>query len=170
VRLSRRPVPTDSLEARGVPVPIVDDVADDVTDRAAHFDFAHDGTLICLSRDAVTSDRTIASLDRSREVEPLLDALGRDTFLFPSPDGRKLAFVSGQDIWVLDSCPPSKDDPQVEESRSPSHLWFDRRVLVSSLKSRSATRTFKDYLFFGTCVRTFGTQVRGHETREHERR
>ena len=83
-------------------MPIVDDVADDVTDRTAHFDFANDGTLVYLSRDAVTSDRTIAWMDPSGQVEKLLEAPGRYTYLFPSPDGRKLAFVSGQDIWVLD--------------------------------------------------------------------
>ena len=47
------PFDIDSLETRGVPVPIVDDIADDVTDRTAHFDFANDGTLVYLSRDAV---------------------------------------------------------------------------------------------------------------------
>ncbi len=93
---------SDTLETRGVPVPIVDDVADDVTDRTAHFDFANDGTLVYLSRDAVTSDRTIAWMDRSGHVENLLEAPGRYGYLSPSPDGRKLAFVAGQDIWVLD--------------------------------------------------------------------
>ncbi len=96
------PLDIDTLETRGVPVPIVDDVADDVTDRTAHFDFANDGTLVYLSRDAVTSDRTIAWMDRSGRVEKLLDTPGRYAYLFPSPDGRKLAFVAGQDIWVLD--------------------------------------------------------------------
>lgn len=96
------PFDIDTLETRGVPAPIVDDVADDVTDRTAHFEFANDGTLVYLSRDAVTSDRTLAWMDRSGRVEKLLDAPGRYTFLFPSSDGRKLAFVSGQDIWVLD--------------------------------------------------------------------
>ena len=66
----------DTLETRGVPVPIVDDVADDVTDRTAHFDFANDGTLVYLSRDAVTSDRTIAWMDKSGQVEKLLEAPG----------------------------------------------------------------------------------------------
>jgi hypothetical protein len=67
----------DTLEARGVPVPIVDDIADDVTDRTAHFDFANDGTMVYLSRDAVTSDRIIAWIDRSGQVEKLLEAPGR---------------------------------------------------------------------------------------------
>jgi serine/threonine-protein kinase len=93
---------SDALEARGAPVPMVDDVADDVNDRTAHFDFANDGTLVYLSRDAVTSDRAIAWMDKSGQVHKLLEAPGRYSFLFPSPDGRKLAFVSGQDIWVLD--------------------------------------------------------------------
>jgi serine/threonine-protein kinase len=92
----------DTLETRGAPVPIVDDVADDITDRTAHFDLANDGTLVYLSRDALTSDRTIAWMERSGQVHKLVEAPGRYTHLFPSPDGRKLACVSGQDIWVLD--------------------------------------------------------------------
>lgn len=96
------PFDIDLLETRGVPVPIVDDVADDVTDRTAHFSFASDGTLVYMSRDAVTSDRTVAWMDGSGQVEKLLEAPGRYAFLFPSPDGRKLAYVSGQDIWVVD--------------------------------------------------------------------
>ena len=63
------PFDIDSLETRGVPVPIVDDIADDVTDRTAHFDFANDGTLVYLSRDAVTtSNRTIALMDSSGQM------------------------------------------------------------------------------------------------------
>ena len=64
------PFDIDTLETRGVPVPIVDDVADDVTDRTAHFHFANDGTLVYLSRDAVTSrphDRVDGSVGSNRK-------------------------------------------------------------------------------------------------------
>ena len=130
----------DTLETRGVPVPIVDDVADDVTDRTAHFDFANDGTLVYLSRDAVTSDRTIAWMDQSGHVEKLLDAPGRYAHLFPSPDGRKLAFVSGQDIWVLDlkRARPSRVSFNTLENQWP--VWApDSAHLVCSAQNRSGT-------------------------------
>ena len=134
------PFDIDTLETRGVSVPIADDVADDITDRTAHFDFANDGTLVYLSRDAVTSDRIIAWMDRSGRVEPLLEAPGRYTSLFPSPDGRKLAFVSGQDIWVLDlkRKRPSRVSFNTLGNQWP--VWApDSEHLVFSAQNRSGT-------------------------------
>jgi len=134
------PFDIDTLETRGVPVPIVDDVADDVTDRTAHFDFANDGTLVYLSRDAVTSDRTIAWMDRSGRVDKLLEAPGRYGYLFPSPDGRKLSFVSGQDIWVLDM---KRGRPSRLTFNTLGNQWPvwapDSAHLVFSAQNRSGT-------------------------------
>jgi serine/threonine-protein kinase len=128
----------DTLEAAGVPVPIVDDVADDVTDRTAHFDFADDGTLVYLSRDAVTSDRTIAWMDRSGQVEPLLEVPGRYGYLAPSPDGRSLAFVSGQDIWVLDLKRRRPSRVSFSTSGNQWPVWApDSAHLVFSAQGRS---------------------------------
>ena len=128
----------DRLESRGAPVPIVDDVADDVTDRTAHFSFANDGTLAYLSRGAVTSDRTIVWMDRSGGVEKLLATPGRYAYLFPSPDGRKLAFVSAQDIWVLDlrRGRPTRVSFNTLDNQWP--VWApDSAHLVFSAQSRS---------------------------------
>jgi serine/threonine protein kinase/Tol biopolymer transport system component len=99
------PFDIESLEPRGVPVPLLDDVADDAGDRTAHFNFAQNGTLVYLSGKAVTSARTIAWMERSGKTEPLLDTPGRYSYLSPSPDGKRLAFASGfpdDHIWVLD--------------------------------------------------------------------
>jgi eukaryotic-like serine/threonine-protein kinase len=129
----------DRLESRGAPVPIVDDVADDLTDRTAHFSFANDGTLAYLGRGAVTSDRTIAWMDRSGGVEKLLATPGRYAYLFPSPDGRKLAFVSAQDIWVLDlrRGRPTRVSFNTLDNQWP--VWApDSAHLVFSAQSRSA--------------------------------
>jgi eukaryotic-like serine/threonine-protein kinase len=119
-------------------VPIVDDVADDLTDRTAHFSFANDGTLAYLGRGAVTSDRTIAWMDRSGGVEKLLATPGRYAYLFPSPDGRKLAFVSAQDIWVLDlrRGRPTRVSFNTLDNQWP--VWApDSAHLVFSAQSRS---------------------------------
>ncbi len=135
------PFDIDSLETRGVPVPIVDDIADDVTDRTAHFDFANDGTLVYLSRDAVTtSNRTIASMDPSGQIVKLLETPGRYSYLFPSPDGRKLAFISGQDVWVLDMKRgrPSRVSFNTIDNQWP--IWGpDSAHLVFSAQNRKGT-------------------------------
>jgi serine/threonine protein kinase/Tol biopolymer transport system component len=99
------PFDTGSLEARGVPVPLLDDVADDAGDRTAHFDCARDGTLVYLRGKAVSSARMIAWMDPSGKTEPLLETPGRYSFISPSPDGKRLAFAAGfpeDHIWVLD--------------------------------------------------------------------
>ena len=132
------PFDLDTLETRGVPVPIVDDVADDVTDRTAHFHFANDGTLVYLSRDAVTSSRTIALMDSSGQIVNLLETPGRYSYLCPSPDGRKLAFISGQDVWVLDMKRgrPSRVSFNTIDNQWP--VWApDSEHLVFSAQNRS---------------------------------
>jgi Tol biopolymer transport system component len=135
------PFNIDSLETRGVPVPIVDDIADDVTDRTAHFDLANDGTLVYLSRDAVTtSNRIIASMDSSGQIVKLLETPGRYSFLFPSPDGRKLAFISGHDVWVLDMKRgrPSRVSFNTIDNQWP--VWGpDSAHLVFSAQNRKGT-------------------------------
>jgi len=90
-----------TLEPRGVPVPLLIDVADDAVDRAAHFDCAENGTFVYSSAET-TGLRVIAWMDRGGRMAPLVDTPGRFAHLAPSPDGNRLAFVSGDDIYVLD--------------------------------------------------------------------
>lgn len=90
-----------TLERRGVPVPLLLNVADDAVDRAAHFDCAENGTLVYSSGEAA-SLRVIAWMDRSGQMTPLIDTPGQFSYLAPSPDGHRLTFVSGDDICMLD--------------------------------------------------------------------
>jgi serine/threonine-protein kinase len=53
-----------TLKPRGAPVPLLSDVADDATDRAAHFDCAENGTLVYSSGEAAAL-RVIACMDRA---------------------------------------------------------------------------------------------------------
>ena len=99
------PFDIESLESRGVPAPLLDDVADDAGDRTAHFQRRRKRYPGLLSGKAGTSARAIAWMERSGKTEPLLDTPGRFSHLSPSPDGKHLAFVSGfpeDHIWVLD--------------------------------------------------------------------
>ena len=92
------------LSTRGVPVPVLEDVADDAEDRTAHFDCAGNGTLAYLSRKTVSSLRTLAWIDWSGGTEALLDLPEKYAYISPSPDGERLAFVSRfpENIFVYD--------------------------------------------------------------------
>jgi serine/threonine-protein kinase len=92
-------------QPRGVPVPMVTDLADDPGDRSAHFDIAQTGTLVYVHRGSMPAGRTIAWMDPSGATEPLLETPGRYGYLSASPDRTRLAVVSGtsdEHIWVHD--------------------------------------------------------------------
>ena len=108
-----------TLESLGVPVPLLVDVADDAVDRAAHFDCAENGTFVYSSAET-TALRGIAWMDRGGRMAPLIDTPGRFAQLAPSPDGNRLAFVSGGDIHVLDY---SRGRPTRMSLGTMAHAW-----------------------------------------------
>ena len=97
----------DRLEVRGVPVPVVDDVAMNLTDGAAAFDVSETGTLAYLPVDAYVTDSEIVIVD-PKGTETL--ALPRpDRYGNPrlSPDGARVSVDirsanSMGDIWVFE--------------------------------------------------------------------
>jgi len=100
-------VPFDltSLEAEGVPTPMLNDVADFANDLTAHFDFATNGVLIYLSGKSTVAARIPAWMDRSGKIQALPTTLEGYSAGRLSPDGKRLAAVSGfpgSNIWVQD--------------------------------------------------------------------
>ena len=94
------------LEVRGAATPILDDVAANGTEGGGQFDSSGApsglGTLVYLSGKVTAQTWQVAWLDSSAKFQPLVTAPG--IYLRPnlSPDGRKLAFDDGFDIYIYD--------------------------------------------------------------------
>jgi Tol biopolymer transport system component len=91
------------LEVRGVPAPLLEDVAANPIGVGAQFDFSGTGTFVYAAGRSAVQRWQVARLDSSGTTQPLLAAPG--AYLFPrlSPDGRKLAFQGdGPDVYIHD--------------------------------------------------------------------
>jgi serine/threonine protein kinase len=99
------PFDPSALEAKGVPVPLLDDVATDSSTAAAQFDFSRQGTFVYRSAKGPAA-WSVDWLDSSGALQPLLPALG--AYMNPkfSPDGTHLALSiysgKGPEIYSLD--------------------------------------------------------------------
>ena len=88
------PFDLDRLEARGTPVPVLEDVADSFGG-AGQFDFARNGTFVYLAGKSSVFNWPIVWLDSSGKTQDLLAAPVAYAYPRFSPDGRRLAFVTG---------------------------------------------------------------------------
>jgi serine/threonine-protein kinase len=90
------------LEVRGVPVPLVEDLAANPTIGGGQFDFSSTGTLVYLAGKSTGPSWQVSWLDSSGKMQPLIATPGMYTRMQFSPDGRKLAFESAGDIFIQD--------------------------------------------------------------------
>ena len=94
------------LAERGLPAPVLDDVAGNITSGAGRFDFSQTGTFFFTSGHAVATRYSIAWLDAFGTIAPMLEAPG--SYLTPrlSPDGKLLALsgvpAAPNDLWIYD--------------------------------------------------------------------
>lgn len=92
----------DRLEVRGIPTPVLDEVAYSAAWGSGLIDFSQTGTLVYRSSKAGGGLVTVQWLDDSGNTRPLLPVPGN--YLSPtlSPDGSRLALTSAGDIWVYE--------------------------------------------------------------------
>jgi len=96
----------ERLEVRGMPVPLLEDVAGNAASGGGQYDVARNGTLVYLSGKASTESWPIAWLDSTGKTQPLVATPG--PYFTPrfSPDGQRLALAVGalgsEDIQVYD--------------------------------------------------------------------
>ncbi len=90
------------LEVHGAPVPILQDVAANPTTGGGQFDFSDTGTFVYVAGKSAAQAWQVNWLDGSGKMEPLLAASGAYTNPRFSPDGRKLGFANGGDIYIHD--------------------------------------------------------------------
>ena len=98
-------VPFDpgKLELHATPSPVLEGVAYS-GNGSAQFDFSRNGTLVYRNGGAEGADLvTVQWLDAAGKTQPLLAKPGR--YLAPrlSPDGQRLVFSDGLDIWVYET-------------------------------------------------------------------
>jgi Tol biopolymer transport system component/tRNA A-37 threonylcarbamoyl transferase component Bud32 len=101
------PFDLDRLEVGGVPVPVVDDVAMNLTDGAAAFDVSETGTLAYLPVESYVTDTELVLVDRKGNESLALPR--RDRYNNPrlSPDGTRVSVDirpanSMGDVWVFE--------------------------------------------------------------------
>jgi Tol biopolymer transport system component/predicted Ser/Thr protein kinase len=98
------PFDPEKLEARGTPSPVLEEVAYSTTLGFAQFDFSRNGTLVYRIGGASQADLvTVQWLDAAGQTEPLLAKPGVYERPRLSPDGQRLAFNDGSDIWVYEA-------------------------------------------------------------------
>jgi serine/threonine-protein kinase len=101
------PFDLDRLELQGAPVPVVDDVAMNLTDGAAAFDVSETGTLAYLPVDSYETNTEVVLVDRKGNESLALPR--RDRYNNPrlSPDGKRVSVdirsaSSSGDVWVFE--------------------------------------------------------------------
>jgi len=92
----------DRLEVRGTPLPLVEDLAANPITGGGQFDFSDGGTFVYVAGKGTAQTWQIAWLDASGKMQPLVATPGAYTLPRFSPDGLKLAFSSGSDVYVQD--------------------------------------------------------------------
>ena len=99
------PFDPDRLEIKGVPYPLLEDVAADPGNAAGHFDFSRTGIFVYQSGNGVRR-WTVAWLDSSGKTQPLLPKPGLYYSPRFAPDGQRLAIGvdsgTGADIFIYD--------------------------------------------------------------------
>jgi serine/threonine-protein kinase len=96
------PFDLDRLEAKGAPVPALEEVAYETRFGSAQFDFSQTGTLLYRSGGAGAQLMTVQWLDGAGTAQPL--PLKSGAYMYPqlSPDGSRLALASAGGLWVYE--------------------------------------------------------------------
>jgi len=95
-----------NLQVIGQPVPVVQDIAGDVTSGAMNYDISENGTLVYFPGQLEQGNRQIIKFDLNGKETNLQAPL--NTYIEPriSPDGKKIAMVipngKDYDIWIYD--------------------------------------------------------------------
>ena len=95
------PFDLSRYETRGMPAPVLDDIAGNPSTGGGQLDFSRTGTLVYLSGKSSTDIGALFLLNAAGKKEPLLSGMNIRTPRF-SPDGKRLAFTSGGDLAVYD--------------------------------------------------------------------
>jgi serine/threonine-protein kinase len=91
------------MEVRGPPVPLVQDIAANPATGGGQFDFSSTGTFVYAAGKRAPQARQVEWMDSSGKMLPLLTTPSAYAAHRLSPDGKKLAYIDGADIYVYDT-------------------------------------------------------------------
>jgi serine/threonine-protein kinase len=128
----------DRLAVEGDALPVVEDVAMNLTDGAAAFDVSENGTLAYLPVDSYVQETEVVFVGRAGNESPALPQ--RDRYSHPrlSPDGRRISVDvrsanSMGDVWVFESGRSGGTRITAESGRDFGAEWTpDGRELIFS--------------------------------------
>jgi serine/threonine-protein kinase len=92
----------DTLEVRGAPVQLLQDVAANSVNGGGQFDFSSTGTFVYMAGRNAAQKWQVAWLESSGKMQPATATAGVYAVPRLSPDGRKLALLADGDIHVYD--------------------------------------------------------------------
>jgi serine/threonine-protein kinase len=97
-------VPFDAarLETKGEPVPVLDDIAGNISTGSGQLDFSRTGTLVYSAGKIAAAVEPLVWLDSAGKTQPLFTAGGLVFFPRLSPDGKSLAIALNGDIAIYD--------------------------------------------------------------------
>jgi hypothetical protein len=96
------PFDLKSLSPKGPAKVVLEGVLMDPLDGGACFDISGDGTLVYIPGGVISRNADVVWVDRNGSREPILSSIPVDREIRVSPDGTRLAFNKGRDIWVYD--------------------------------------------------------------------
>ena len=96
------PFDLKSFSPKGPAKVVLEGVLMDPLDGGACFDISGDGTLVYVPGGVINHDADVVWVDRDGGRETILSSIPVDREIRVSPDGTRLAFNKGRDIWVYD--------------------------------------------------------------------
>jgi predicted Ser/Thr protein kinase len=93
----------ERLEVKGMPTPLIGDLAANPWDGGGEFDFSAGGVFIYVTGKPAAQGWKMEWLDSSGRPQPLISAPGVYSLHRLSPDGKRLAYTNGSDVFVYDS-------------------------------------------------------------------
>jgi serine/threonine-protein kinase len=128
------PLDIEKLEVRGTPSPVLEEVAYSTAIGSAQFDSSRNGTLVYRIGGATQRDLvTVQWLDAAGKTQPLLAKPGVYERPRLSPDGERLVFGDGSDLWVYEARRDAATRLTFHGTKNITPVWSpDGRYIVFS--------------------------------------
>ena len=116
---------------------VLEGILMDPFDGRASFDISEDGTLVYVPGDVISRNADIVWVDRTGNREPILTDEPVDREIRVSPDGSRLAFEKGRDIWVYDLALRSQVRITFDAAIDTNPVWSHdgRRITFASSRA-----------------------------------